>query len=67
MRIDELRKRLEDAGKRRTAAAAAKREASEELAELVPRAARAGLAPVEIRRLTGLSRQAVYDFTHRRK
>ncbi|MEA2201895.1 MAG: hypothetical protein QOI89_2491 [Solirubrobacteraceae bacterium] len=46
---------------------AAKREESAELADLIPRAVRAGLRPSEIQRLTGVSKQGVYDFTHKGK
>jgi hypothetical protein len=59
---DDLRTKLADAGARRSAALAAKREASAELAELIPRAVRAGLRPSEIQRLTGVSKQGVRDF-----
>jgi len=63
----ELRAELADAGARRKAAMAAKSEASAELAELIPRAARAGISPTEIVRLTGVSRKWAYDLTHRHR
>jgi hypothetical protein len=66
MQADELRAKLADAGARHTTAMAAKEEASAELTELVPRARRAGFPPSEIVRLTGLSRQRVYELTHPR-
>jgi hypothetical protein len=66
MQADELRAKLADAGARHTAAMAAKGTASAELARLVPRASRAGLPPSEIVRLTGLSRQRIYELTHPR-
>jgi len=65
MKADDLRAKLADVGARRKAALDAKREASHELAALVPLAVKAGLSPSEIARLTGLSRQGVRDFTHR--
>ena len=60
MSRDKLAERLAEVGQRRTAAVAAKREASNELAQLVPQAHRAGISIAEIVRLTGLSRQGVY-------
>lgn len=66
MSADELRAKLADVGARRAAAVAAKREASAELAELIPKAVKAGVRPSEIVRLTGVSKQGVYDFMHRR-
>lgn len=65
-RADILRARLADVGARRTAAAQAKATASRELAGLVPSAIEAGLSPTEVAELTGLSRQAVYDFARDR-
>jgi hypothetical protein len=67
MGTDHLRAKLADAGVRRQAAVAAKKQASDELAALIPRAVKAGITPAEIRRLTGVSKQGVYDFTHRAK
>jgi hypothetical protein len=58
----QLRAKLAIAGQKRTDAVQAKEAASAELAILVPQALAAGLGPVEIAQLTGLSRQAVYDF-----
>jgi len=60
MSRDKLAGRLAEVGQRRTVAAAAKREASDELSRLVPQAHRAGITIAEIVRLTGLSRQGVY-------
>jgi hypothetical protein len=59
---DKLAERLSTVGKRRTDAMAAKREASDELARLVPQAHHAGIPVAEIVRRTGLSRRGVYDF-----
>lgn len=67
MAAEDLRAKLADAGARRTAAMTAKAQASSELAKLIPRAARAGVPPTEIAQLTGMSRQGVYELTHRRK
>jgi hypothetical protein len=64
-RADDLRAKLADVGSRRQAAVAAKAKASEELASLIPRAVKAGIAPIEIQRLTGVSKQGVRDFTQR--
>lgn len=61
MKRDEIVRRLADAGQRRTAAMESKREASAEIAELVPLARRAGMGVTEIVRLTGMSPRAVYD------
>lgn len=41
---------------------AAKRDASEELATLIPEAHRAGIGVAEIVKLTGVSKRGVYDF-----
>jgi DNA invertase Pin-like site-specific DNA recombinase len=59
----QLRAKLTAAGTRRSAAVEAKAIASAELAELVPQAIAAGLPRSEVARLTGLSRQAVYNIT----
>jgi hypothetical protein len=63
---EELRSKLSEVGARRTAAGGAKQKASAELAALIPQAIDAGLGPVEIAQLSGLSRQAIYELTHRR-
>jgi hypothetical protein len=60
MSRDKLAERLAEVGQRRTGAMAVKREASDELARLIPQAHRAGITIAEIVRLTGLSRQGVY-------
>jgi hypothetical protein len=57
---DQITDRLAEVGRRRTKAMAAKREASDELATLVPLAHGEGVTIAEIVRLTGLSRQGVY-------
>jgi DNA invertase Pin-like site-specific DNA recombinase len=59
---DRLAERLSAVGTRRTEAMEAKRQASEELAQLVPQAHAAGIPVAEIVRRTGLSRRGVYDF-----
>jgi hypothetical protein len=67
MTADELRAELAKVGSRRTAAMAAKKRASTELAALIPEALDAGLRPSEITRLTGLSKQGLYNLTHPRQ
>jgi len=62
---DELRAKLADVGARRRTALAAKKRASDELAELIPLAVAAGVRPSEICRLTGVSKQGLYNFRHR--
>jgi hypothetical protein len=62
MRRDQLAERLAEIGQRRANAMAAKREASEELAKLIPQAHRAGIGVAEIVKLTGVSKRGVYDF-----
>ncbi len=59
---EQLTKRLADVGRRRSEAMAAKRDASEELATLIPEAHRAGIGVAEIVKLTGVSKRGVYDF-----
>jgi hypothetical protein len=44
----------------------AKREASQELAELIPLARRAGIGVTELVRLSGMSPRGVYDILERR-
>lgn len=62
VRRDQLTKRLADVGRKRAEAMEAKREASEELATLIPQAHRAGVGVTEIVKLTGVSKRGVYDF-----
>jgi hypothetical protein len=62
---DEIAARVARAGRRRTRAMEAKREASHELAELIPLARRAGIGVTEIVRLSGMSPRGVYDMLER--
>ena len=63
---DEIAARIARAGRRRTRAMEAKREASQELAELIPLARRVGIGVTEIVRLSGMSPRGVYDMLDRR-
>jgi hypothetical protein len=63
---DEIASRIARAGRRRTRAMEAKRDASQELAELIPLARRAGIGVTEIVRLSGMSPRGVYDMIERR-
>ena len=58
---DEIAARVARAGKRRTKAMQAKREASQELAELIPLARQAGIGVTELVKLSGMSHRGVYD------
>jgi len=58
---DEIAARIARAGRRRTRAMEAKRDASAELAELIPLARKAGIGVTEIVRLSGMSPRGVYD------
>jgi hypothetical protein len=60
-RRDELSAQLAEAGKQRADAIDARRAASRRIAELIPRAYRAGVGVTEMTRLTGMSHRAVYD------
>lgn len=60
-RRDALTAQLAEAGEQRTAAIEARRAASKRIAELIPRAYRAGIGVTEMTRLTGMSHRAVYD------
>ncbi len=62
---DEIAARIARAGRRRTKAMEAKRDASAELAELIPLARRAGIGVTEIVRLSGMSPRGVYDMLER--
>jgi DNA-binding phage protein len=62
---DELRQRLQETGQRRSEAIRVRDEAAAVFAELVPKAQAAGIPLAEIARLTGLSRQGVYDLLAR--
>jgi hypothetical protein len=62
---DEIAARIARAGRRRTRAMEAKRDASAELAELIPLARRAGIGVTEIVRLSGMSPRGVYDMLER--
>lgn len=62
---DEIAARIARAGRRRTRAMETKREASKELAELIPLARRAGIGVTEIVRLSGMSPRGVYDMLER--
>ena len=64
MSREQLATRLADAGARRRDAMDAKHNASAEIAELIPRAYRAGIGVTEMTRLTGMSARAVYDVLH---
>lgn len=64
MSRDQLVTRLAEAGARRREAMDAKRNASREIGELIPRAYHAGIGVTEITRLTGMSPRAVYDVLH---
>lgn len=66
MNRDEIAARIARAGRRRQRAMQAKREASEDLAELIPLARRAGIGVTEIVRLSGMSPRGVYDVLDRR-
>ena len=59
---DEIAKRLQEVGKRRTAALQAKNTASAEIAPLIVAAKNAGIGTNEIVRLSGVSKQGVYKF-----
>lgn len=59
--VDDLRRELEQIGRRRTEAIRVRDETGAQLGELVPAAHAAGLGATEIARLTGVSRQGVYD------
>jgi len=63
---DEIAARIARAGRRRTRAMEAKREASQELADLIPLARRAGIGVTEIVRLSGMSPRGVYDMLEQR-
>jgi len=63
---EEIAARIARAGRRRTRAMETKREASQELAELIPIARRAGIGVTEIVRLSGMSPRGVYDMLERR-
>lgn len=56
-----ITRRLADLGGRRAAVIAERREVRRSLAEVVPQARGAGLTPLEIAELTGMTRRAVYD------
>jgi hypothetical protein len=62
---DEIAARIPRAGRRRTRAMEAKRDASAELAELIPLARKAGIGVTEIVRLSGMSPRGVYDMVER--
>jgi hypothetical protein len=64
---DEIAARIARAGKRRTRAMETKRDASQELAELIPLARQAGIGVTEIVKLSGMSYRGVYDVLERRK
>lgn len=61
MSRDELTAELADAGRQRAKAIESRRAASQRIAELIPRAYRAGIGVTEMTRLTGMSHRAVYD------
>jgi hypothetical protein len=63
---DEIAARINRAGKRRTRAMETKREASHELAELIPLARQAGIGVTEIVKLSGMSYRGVYDVIERK-
>lgn len=63
---EEIAAGIARAGRRRTRAMEAKRDASAELAELIPLARRAGIGVTEIVRLSGMSPRGVYDILERR-
>jgi len=63
---DEIAARIARAGRRRTRAMEAKRDASAELAELIPLARKAGIGVTEIVRLSGMSPRGVYDMLEHR-
>ncbi len=59
---DELEQQLREVGSRRAAALAERRQTSDQLADLIPRAHAAGLTQQRIVELTQVSRQGVRDF-----
>ncbi len=64
---DEIAARITRAGKRRTRAMDTKRDASQELADLIPLARQAGIGVTEIVKLSGMSYRGVYDVIEREK
>jgi hypothetical protein len=64
---DEIAARITRAGKRRTRAMETKRDASQQLAELIPLAREAGIGVTEIVKLSGMSYRGVYDMIERQR
>lgn len=62
MERDEIARRLQAVGRRRTRALEAKNAASAEIAPLIRAAKAAGIGTNEIVRLSGVSKQGVYKF-----
>jgi hypothetical protein len=62
---DEIADRIARAGKRRTRAMETKRDASADLAQLIPLARQAGIGVTEIVKLSGMSYRGVYDVLER--
>ncbi len=64
---DEIAARITRAGTRRTRAMDTKRDASQELADLIPLARQAGIGVTEIVKLSGMSYRGVYDVIERQR
>ena len=64
MSREKLAAALVDAGREREQINEARHAITQRIADLIPRAYRAGIGVTEITRLAGMSRRAVYDVLH---
>jgi len=64
MSREKLAQQLAQAGREREKVMEARHAITRRIADLIPRAYRAGIGVTEITRLTGMSRRAVYDVLH---